>query len=123
MSTHVLSPAAIAAYWANGYAFVENALTPEQRDALVRDFAAWVEESRQHRQPYGRTLDHRPRFDLEIDHSAERPALRRVASPVEISDAYLDVMRNNRALDAVAQLIGPNIAFFSQQAKAGEASM
>jgi phytanoyl-CoA hydroxylase len=56
-------------------------------------------------------MDGRPRFDLEPGHSAERPALRRVTSPIEISDAYLDVMRSSKAVDAVAQLIGPNVAF------------
>lgn len=111
MSSEVLSRAQIEAYCANGYAFVENALTRDQLDALLRDFDAWVEESREHREPYGETLAGRARFDLEVDHSPERPALRRVASPVEVSDAYLGVMRDNRALDAVAQLIGPNVAF------------
>jgi ectoine hydroxylase-related dioxygenase (phytanoyl-CoA dioxygenase family) len=62
-------------------------------------------------EPYGKTFDNRPRFDLEPGHSAERPALRRIASPVEISDTYLDVMRNNRALDALAEIFSPNIKF------------
>lgn len=110
-ATEVLTPAEIDGYWADGYAFVEEAVTAEQLEALVGDFAAWVEESRHHTEPYGRTLDDRSRFDLEVDHTPERPALRRVASPVEVSGAYLDVMRNNRALDAVAQLIGPNVEF------------
>ena len=39
------------------------------------------------------------------------PALRRIASPVEISDIYLDVMRNNRALDALTEIFSPNIKF------------
>ena len=109
MSPAVLSSSDIEAYWANGYAFVEDALTAEQLAALVSDFAAWVEESRRHSKPYGESLDHRARFDLEVDHTPERPALRRVASPLDISDAYLKAMRDNRALDAVAQLIGPNV--------------
>ncbi|MCP3938765.1 MAG: phytanoyl-CoA dioxygenase family protein [Actinomycetia bacterium] len=109
--TDVLDQSQIDAYWKQGYMFVENAITPEQLQGLRRDYETWLDESRSHGEPYGRTLDNRPRFDLEVDHSPERPALRRVASPVEISDAYLDVMRNNRALDAVAQLIGPNVEF------------
>ena len=74
-------------------------------------FEEWVEESRSHDSPYGETFDGRPRFDIEPGHSTERPALRRVASPVEVSDAYLDLMRSNPALDAVARLTGPNLRF------------
>lgn len=98
-------------YWTNGYLFVENAVTDAQLAALVADFDAWTEESRRHTTPYGDTMAGRARFDLAPEHSAEAPRLRRVASPVEVSEAYLDVMRNNRALDAVAQLIGPNVEF------------
>lgn len=118
MSVGVLSPAEVEAYWANGYVFVENALTPAQLDALNRDFNAWVEESRRHTEPYGETMGGRARFDLEVDHTAATPALRRVASPVEVSDAYLAVMRDNRALDAAAQLIGPNVEFNNSKVNA-----
>ena len=111
MTSETLTGDEIDSYWANGFAFVENALTAEQLEALVTDFDSWVEESRHHSEPYGETLADRPRFDLAPDHSAERPVLRRVASPIEISDAYLEVMRNNKALDAVAQLVGPNVEF------------
>ena len=111
MTSETLTGDEIDSYWANGFAFVENALTAEQLEALVTDFDSWVEESRRHSEPYGETLADRPRFDLAPDHSAERPVLRRVASPIEISDAYLEVMRNNKALDAVAQLVGPNVEF------------
>ncbi len=111
MSTAVLSDLEIEAYWQNGYAVVPEALTPQQLNALRADFDSWVDESRQHDVAYGDTPDGRARFDLEKDHSADRPALRRVASPVDVSDAYLGAMRDNRALDAVAQLIGPNVEF------------
>jgi len=97
-----LSAAEIESYWTNGFLFLNDALTPSQLDALVTDFEGWVDESRSHDAPYGTTLDDRARFDLEIDHTPERPALRRIASPVEISDDYLAAMRDNRALDAVA---------------------
>jgi phytanoyl-CoA hydroxylase len=106
-----LSPAQIEAYWANGYVFVEHALTAEQLSALVGDFAEWTEESRGHTTPWGETLAGRARFDLAPEHDEADPRLRRVASPVEVSDAYRDAMRDNRALDAVAQLIGPNVEF------------
>lgn len=111
MSNGPLAAEQISSYWENGYAFVENALTPEQLGALIADVERWTEESRAHTEPFGDTLAQRPRFDMAPEHTADDPRLRRVASPVEVSDAYLEVVRNNTALDAVAQLIGPNVEF------------
>ena len=109
--TRDLDPELVDRYERDGYLYLADALSPERLSRLREVFEGWVEESRSHDGPYGETFDGRPRFDVESSHSAERPALRRVASPVEVSDAYLDVMRSNPALDAVAQLIGPNLRF------------
>ena len=109
--TRDLDPELADRYERDGYLYLADALSPERLSRLREVFEGWVEESRSHDGPYGETFDGRPRFDVEPGHSAERPALRRVASPVEVSDAYLDVMRSNPALDAVAQLIGPNLRF------------
>ena len=73
---------------------------------------AWTEESRGHTQPYGEpTIDERPRFDLEENHDAERPALRRINNPAEISDHFYGVMTNAPMVDMVASLIGPNVKY------------
>jgi len=48
---------------------------------------------------------------VQPGHSAEVPALRRVQSPEEVSQAYADVMRNAHAVDYCAELIGPGIRF------------
>lgn len=106
-----LSATQIQDYKRNGYLLVENALDPTQLSALKSDLDRWVQESRNHTKPYGITFDNRPRFDIEPGHSETSPALRRIASPVEISDAYLGAMRHSKALDAVTQLIGPNVEF------------
>ncbi len=106
-----LTDAQIDAYWRDGYLFLPDAVSTEQLASLRADFERWEGESREHSEPWGDTLANRPRFDLAPDHTPERPRLRRVASPVEVSDDHLAVMRDNRALDAVTQLIGPNIEF------------
>ena len=98
-------------YERDGYLVVDNALTSAQIALLRHDFEAWVDESREHDAPYGVTADARARFDLESEHSAAKPALRRVASPVEVSEVYLEVMRANAVVDVVADLIGPNVCF------------
>ena len=94
---------------AQGYLVVNNAVTPALLDRLRRDFDRWVAESRSHPAAYGETQDGRPRFDVEPGHSATHPALRRVASPTEISDAYYEAMASSRMVEAVADLIGPNV--------------
>ena len=111
MASQPLSTEQIEAYWEQGYLFVPDALTPEQLVALSADFEGWKDESRSHTEAYGQTLDERARFGLEPGHSADSPALRRVASPIEVSDAYLDAMRTSPAVAAVAQIIGPNVEF------------
>lgn len=98
-------------FWRDGVLLVEDAVTPEQLVKLRGVFAGWVEDSRDHEDDFGETLDGRARFDLEPGHTAEAPALRRVQSPEELSDVYADVMRNARTVDFVAELIGPAIKF------------
>ena len=107
----VLNPDQVEQFERHGYLLLESALTASQLVRLQTVLEGWVEESRSQEGPYGNTFDGRPRFDVEPGHSASAPALRRVASPIEVSNAYLEVMRNNHALHAVAQLIGPNLRF------------
>lgn len=96
-------------FWENGYLVVEDAISQAQLEALRRDFAAWVDDSRQHDESYGTTVDGRARFDVEPGHSAEQPALRRISAPIEVSDAFRDVATDSVMVDAVADLIGPNV--------------
>lgn len=105
----VLSEAQHVSFWENGYLVVENAVSPEQLQALRDDFDEWVDESRKQTHSYGSTVDGRHRFDLESGHSAESPALRRVSAPIEVSDAFRDVAADSAMVDAVADLIGPNV--------------
>jgi ectoine hydroxylase-related dioxygenase (phytanoyl-CoA dioxygenase family) len=94
---------------ANGYLVVDDAVSPALLARLRRDFDAWVEKSRSHAAAYGQTMDGRARFDVEPGHSAAAPGLRRVSSPAELSDAYYEAMASSRMVEAVADLIGPNV--------------
>ncbi len=107
----LLSEAQKEQFWRDGVLVVENAMTAEELAPLKSEFAGWVEESRNHAEDYGDTLDGRPRFDLQPGHSAESPALRRVQSPEEVSEVYVDAMRNARTVDYCAELLGPNVRF------------
>ena len=93
-----------------GYVLMENAITADQLAALNDQLRRWVDESRQHDGNFGEIMDGRPRFDVEPrTHSPETPALRRISSPIELSDSYLAVTRDNAALDLTAEIFGPNI--------------
>ena len=105
----VLSQSQIEQFWRDGVLTVADAVSPGQLKCLQSDFDGWVEESRSHRQAYGTSFDGRIRFDLQPGHSAEKPALRRVQAPTEISEAYYDAMANSRMTDMVTELIGPNV--------------
>ena len=107
----ILTPQQQRDFDRDGFLLVEDAVDTVQLAALRRDFAGWVEESRSHAAAYGEMIDGRPRFDLEGGHHAERPALRRVNSPQEVSAAYADVMSASRMTGIVADLIGPNVRF------------
>ena len=94
-----------------GYLLVERAVSDAQLTALAAQFDDWKEQSRSHTAAYGQTIDGRAQFDLEVGHSHEHPALRRVSAPVDISQVYYDVMNTSYMTDCVADLIGPNIKF------------
>ncbi len=89
-----------------GFLVVEEVLSAEEVALLQTDFDAWVEESRQHSEAWGETLDGRPRFDLESDHAPHHPSLRRVSSPTEISAAYRRAALDSRMAAIAGQLIG-----------------
>ena len=98
-------------FWEDGVLLVEDAVTRSQLAALRETFQTWLEESRNHAYDFGETLDGRARFDLQPGHSADEPALRRIQSPEEISDVFLNVMRGARTVDFCSELIGPDIRF------------
>lgn len=105
----MLTDRQVAEFWRDGVVTVPDAVNPTQLAALRADLDGWVEESRSHEEPWGKTLDGRPRFDVQPGHSAARPALRRVAAPSEVSNAHYEVMVDSAMVDMVAALIGPNV--------------
>lgn len=107
----ILSASEINRFNQQGFLLLENIIPPDKLLKMQQEFEQWREDSRNYSEPYGTTFDNRPRFDVEPGHCADKPALRRIASPVEISGTYLEMMRDSRALDAIVDLIGPNLKF------------
>jgi len=95
----------------NGVIVVESAYSARDLEPLREQHRRWINESRQFDGPFGEMSDGRPRFDVEPGHCSEKPALRRVASPEEVSPAYLDFLRGGPMIEAVADLLGDNLRF------------
>ena len=96
----------------DGYLMAKNAVSREQLTKLQSEIKVWVDESRQYTKPYGEpTIDGRPRFDMGADHTALKPALRRINNPSDISESYFQVMSDSKMVDMVAELIGVNVKF------------
>lgn len=91
----------------DGYLVVENVLNQEELLGLRTQLETWVDESRDFQEAYGETIDGRSRFDVDpTDHSSDHPALRRVSSPTEISDAYFETAIHSNMAEMAGELIG-----------------
>ena len=100
--TKMLSPEQIAFYHENGYLTVENVLSPAELAELQRVTDEFVERSRT-------VLQHNDVYDLEKNHSPQRPRLRRIKNPIGQHEAYDRALRHPGILDRVEQLIGPGV--------------
>jgi ectoine hydroxylase-related dioxygenase (phytanoyl-CoA dioxygenase family) len=99
-------------------------LTAEQRAAYERDgflaVAGLVDEGWLHRLrtvmgefvEHSRTLtESNILFDLEPDHTAESPRLRRLVSPADLHETFWEFMSTSVIVDVVEDLLGPDIKF------------
>lgn len=108
----ILSQAQTEQFWRDGYLVVDGAVDGETLARLRQQMDDWAEESRAETAPYGPpTVDGRPRFDLEENHSSAHPALRRINNPAEISDDFHAVMTDAPMVDMVADLVGPDVKY------------
>ena len=107
----MLSEAQKSEFWENGVTVIESAYSAADLEPLRQQHQRWIDESRQHAGPFGEMLDGRARFDVEPGHAKESPALRRVASPEEVSQAYLDLLQRGPMIEAVADLLGADLRF------------
>lgn len=98
----MLSRDEIAFYREYGYLLVENAVTPEQLDALCGITARLMDASRD-------VTESNDRFDLDEGHSAEEPRLTRIKLPHKQDATYWDVLKNSRMTQVMNQLLGPDV--------------
>jgi ectoine hydroxylase-related dioxygenase (phytanoyl-CoA dioxygenase family) len=114
--THVelqtmLTEAQKQTYKDQGFVLIPQAIGAENIAAMALELEKWIEESRNHKKNYGSTRNGKARFDLEPGHSAEHPKLRRISNPVDISQAYRDVLFEGPAIEAAVDVLGPDVKF------------
>ena len=98
-------------YSKDGYVILPNVILRKNLEAMISDLNQWIEESKSYQNNYGKTKNGKARFDLEAGHSAANPKLRRVANPTDISEAYRNVLFEGPAINAIVDLIGPDVKF------------
>ena len=100
----ILSQEQRESYLANGYLLLERVVPQEWIDRLNEVTAEFVERSR--------LLTRSDAiFDLEPNHTAENPRLRRLTSPVEQHAAYWEFASQSLLGDVAADLVGPDVKF------------
>jgi ectoine hydroxylase-related dioxygenase (phytanoyl-CoA dioxygenase family) len=91
-------------YHDNGYLGLENVVPMAQIEEARRVVGELVEQSRT-------ITSHTAVYDLEPEHSAERPLLRRIKAPTNVHPFFDQLMRSDAILDCLEPLIGPNMRF------------
>lgn len=99
----VLSEAERESYLTQGYILLPGIIPGDVIDRLQAVVAEMVDRSRSLRQPDAM-------FELEADHTAENPRLRRLSSPQE-HHPYFWEFATGLVADVAADLIGPNVKF------------
>ena len=107
----MLTPAQKESFRTNGYLLMPGLVDAAAVAALSCDVDGWIEESRAHDSNWGEMAFGKKRFDLEPGHSADRPRLRRIANPVDISAAHRAVLWAGAVPAVIADLIGPDVKF------------
>ena len=91
-------------YFENGYLLLERIVTDDWLERLRSVTREFVDMSR--------ALEKSDAvFDLEPDHTADNPRLRRLTSPVEQHEAYWEFASESVVADVAADLVGPDVKF------------
>lgn len=101
----VLAPDEVAEYRKRGYINVTEGLDVDFVDGLRDATDRLVEKARD----LTETDRH---FDLAPGHSSEKPILRRISSPTELDEIFVDAAFNSALGDIAADLVGGAVKFY-----------
>jgi ectoine hydroxylase-related dioxygenase (phytanoyl-CoA dioxygenase family) len=103
--TRVLSDAQLAEYHHNGYLSIRNAFSRDLLDRLIATTERLYAE--------GSRLTQKTRhFDLDASHTLAAPRIRRISSPTELDDVYIEAAFESILGDIAADLIGGPVKFY-----------
>ncbi len=100
----MISDQNVESYRENGYLIVPDVLSEVEIARVRSAIDEVVETSRS-------VTEHSEVYDLEDDHSATKPRVRRVKTPHKWHDAFADLVAHEKVLDVLERLIGPAIRF------------
>src|SRR3954447_4706936 len=100
----MLSPDQIEAYRRDGFLVVEGVLTQAEIADLRAATDALIDKARF-------VTGHDDVYDLEPSHSRDDPRVRRIKTPHRQNQIYAAIMRHERILDILRQLVSPSIRF------------
>jgi phytanoyl-CoA hydroxylase len=98
----MLTPAQKYRYRTEGFLVVDGVLTPAQLTAGRAVIDEFIEQSRA-------VAGNDAVFDLEDDHTTQRPHLRRIKSPAKAHPFFDELLRSDAILDLVESVLGPDI--------------
>ncbi len=102
----MLSAQQIETFWRQGFLVAHNMLPPETVRALSDAVDEFVDASRSIR--HSNSV-----FDLDDAHTSEKPILRRIKNPQDQHPAFRDVLKDARVVEALTQLLGPNVRLYT----------
>ncbi len=91
-------------YECDGFVAIEGLVGKDWLERLRSVTEEFVEKSRA-------LSESTPIFDLESDHSAEEPRLRRLSSPADLHETYWEFASQSLIVDVAQDLIGPDLKF------------
>ena len=100
----MLSDGQIDAYRRDGFIVVEGVLSADEVAALRRTTDDIVAGARS-------VTAHDDVYDLEPSHTPEEPRVRRIKTPHQVHEIYDRVMRHERILAILRQLLGPAVRY------------
>lgn len=100
----VLTPAQRAAYERDGFIAIEGLVDDSWLERLRGVVSEFIEKSRSLSQS-------NPVFDLEADHSAETPRLRRLVSPADLHATFWEFVSESVLVDVALDLLGPDLKY------------
>ena len=101
---NAITSAQKAEYESSGYLCLPSFVGADWLARLNETTTRMVEESRG-------VTESGPKFDVENDHSAENPRLRRLISPQDQDPVYREFATEGPIVDLAADLLGPDIKF------------